>query len=80
MPVDPITIRLATADDLAVLHSCFAHPHPRLALRHLERQEAGDYFFAPDGEDLAAIYRLVAGRIQECPKGVATPRAGRTGR
>jgi len=28
----------------------------------------GDYFFAPDGEDLAAIYRLVAGRIQECPK------------
>ena len=33
-----------------------------------------DYFFAPDGEDLAAIYRLVAGRIQECPKPTPTPR------
>ncbi|MBK8539813.1 MAG: VWA domain-containing protein [Ardenticatenia bacterium] len=31
----------------------------------------GDYFFAPDGEDLAAIYRLVAGRLQECPKALA---------
>ena len=46
MPVDPITIRLATADDLAVLHSREAHPDAHLALRHLERQEAGDYFFA----------------------------------
>ncbi|MFN8422869.1 MAG: vWA domain-containing protein [Anaerolineae bacterium] len=26
-----------------------------------------DYFFAPDGEDLAAIYGRVAGRIQACP-------------
>ncbi len=27
----------------------------------------GDYFFAPDGEDLAGIYRQVAGKITECP-------------
>jgi hypothetical protein len=27
----------------------------------------GDYFFAPDGEDLAAIYRQIAGRINSCP-------------
>jgi hypothetical protein len=27
----------------------------------------GDYLFAPDGEDLAAIYRQVAGRIMACP-------------
>ena len=26
-----------------------------------------DYFFAPDGEDLAAIYRQIAGRISSCP-------------
>lgn len=26
-----------------------------------------DYFFAPDGEDLAAIYRQIAGRLTECP-------------
>jgi ribosomal protein S18 acetylase RimI-like enzyme len=46
MPVDPITIRLASADDLGVLHSREAHPDAHLALRHFERQEAGDYFFA----------------------------------
>lgn len=46
MPVDPITIRLATAEDLAVLHSREAHRDAHLALRHFERQEAGDYFFA----------------------------------
>lgn len=46
MPVDPITIRLAATDDLAVLHSREAHPDAHLALRHYERQEAGDYFFA----------------------------------
>jgi hypothetical protein len=27
----------------------------------------GDYTFAPDGEDLSAIYRQVAGKITECP-------------
>jgi len=27
----------------------------------------GDYYFAPDGEDLAAIYRRIAGRLTECP-------------
>jgi len=25
------------------------------------------YYFAPDGEDLAAIYRAIAGRITDCP-------------
>lgn len=28
---------------------------------------AGDYFFAPDGEDLAAIYRAIAGAFEPCP-------------
>ncbi len=46
MPDDPITIRLATADDLAVLHSREAHPDAHLALKHYERQQSGDYFFA----------------------------------
>jgi len=27
----------------------------------------GDYAFAPDGEDLAAIYRQIAGRLTGCP-------------
>ncbi len=27
----------------------------------------GDFFFAPDGEDLADIYRAIAGRLSECP-------------
>jgi hypothetical protein len=27
----------------------------------------GDYFFAPDGEDLSDIYRAIAGRLTECP-------------
>ena len=26
-----------------------------------------DYYFAPDGEDLAAIYREIAGRVRVCP-------------
>ena len=26
-----------------------------------------DYYFAPDGEDLADIYRAIAGRLTECP-------------
>lgn len=28
---------------------------------------SGDYFLAPDGEDLAAIYRAIAGRLTGCP-------------
>jgi hypothetical protein len=28
--------------------------------------DPGMYYFAPDGEDLAAIYRQIAGRLQEC--------------
>jgi Mg-chelatase subunit ChlD len=27
----------------------------------------GDAYLAPDGEDLAAIYRQIAGRLSECP-------------
>ena len=46
MPVDPITIRLATEGDLAALHAREAHPEAHLAQRHLERQQAGDYYFA----------------------------------
>ncbi len=30
--------------------------------------ESTDFFFAPDGEDLQAIYRQIAGKIVECPK------------
>jgi uncharacterized protein (DUF58 family) len=29
--------------------------------------QPADYYFAPDGDDLAAIYRQIAGRIVECP-------------
>ena len=29
--------------------------------------QSGNYYYAPDGEDLAAIYRQIAGRLQECP-------------
>jgi len=27
----------------------------------------GDYYYAPDGDDLEGIYRQIAGRIIECP-------------
>jgi len=46
MPVDLITVRLSTADDLASLHAREAHPDAHLAQRHFDRQQAGDYFFA----------------------------------
>ncbi|MGC3954126.1 MAG: GNAT family N-acetyltransferase [Propionicimonas sp.] len=46
MPLDPITVRLATADDLAALQSRATAPEAQSALRHYERQEAGDYYFA----------------------------------
>ncbi len=29
--------------------------------------EPADYYFAPDGEDLQAIYRQIAGRVRSCP-------------
>ncbi len=29
--------------------------------------ETRDHYFAPDGEDLADIYRQIAGRVRECP-------------
>ncbi len=40
-------------------------------LRDLLREAASspsDYYFAPDGEDLAGIYRQIASRITECPE------------
>ncbi len=43
---------------------------PDDVLLDLLRQAAsspGDYYFAPDGEDLAGIYEQIAGRIIECP-------------
>lgn len=46
MPVEVITVRLSTADDLAPLHAREAHPDARFAQGHFERQQAGDYFFA----------------------------------
>ena len=46
MPVDLITVRLSTVEDLAPLHAREAHPDAHLAQRHFDRQEAGDYFFA----------------------------------
>lgn len=27
----------------------------------------GDFYFAPDGEDLSGIYREIAGRLVGCP-------------
>lgn len=46
MPFEPITVRLCTAEDLAVLHARESHPSARIAERHFERQAGGDYFFA----------------------------------
>ncbi len=46
MAVDLITVRLSSADDLDALHAREPHPQARLAQRHFDRQQAGDYFFA----------------------------------
>ena len=46
MPVDPITIRLVTADDLPALRAREVHPDAKLAQGRYEHQEAGDYFLA----------------------------------
>ncbi|MEA4944342.1 MAG: GNAT family N-acetyltransferase [Propionicimonas sp.] len=46
MAVDQITVRLITAADLAALHAREAHPDAHLAQRHLDRQQAGGYFYA----------------------------------
>lgn len=46
MAVDLITVRLSSAADLDTLHAREPHPDARLAQRHLDRQQAGDYFFA----------------------------------
>jgi Mg-chelatase subunit ChlD len=43
---------------------------PDDVLRRLLEEAAsspGDYAFAPDAEDLAAIYRQIAGRVRACP-------------
>jgi len=55
MPLEPITVRLCTAEDLPVLHALEIHPSARIAQKHFDRQAAGDYFFAValrDGEPL----------------------------
>ena len=46
MTAEPITVRLCTAEDLSALHGKEPHPAARIAQRHFDRQEAGDYFFA----------------------------------
>ncbi|MCB9177562.1 MAG: VWA domain-containing protein [Caldilineae bacterium] len=37
------------------------------ALLAAAASSTGDFYFAPDGEDLADIYRGIAGRLTECP-------------
>jgi Mg-chelatase subunit ChlD len=49
------TIALGLPDD--VLHDLLAKA----------ASSPGDSFYAPDGEDLADIYRQIAGRITACP-------------
>lgn len=44
--VDPITVRLCTEEDIEALQSREVHPNARIARRHLERQQAGDYYYA----------------------------------
>ncbi len=44
--LDPITVRLCTADDVAVLAAREAHPQARIAERHYARQTAGGYLYA----------------------------------
>jgi GNAT superfamily N-acetyltransferase len=46
MAVDSITDRLVERADLAVLHAREPRPDAQLAQAHLDRQDAGDYFFA----------------------------------
>lgn len=44
------------------------------ALREMASRPA-NYFFAPDGEDLAAVYRAIAGAFDPCPAERFWPRA-----
>ena len=44
--VDPITVRLCTADDIAGLAARELHPNARIAQRHFDLQSAGDYYYA----------------------------------
>lgn len=46
MTLDPITVRLCTAEDVAVLQAREAHPRARIAQRHFDRQSAGSYYYA----------------------------------
>ncbi len=46
MPLDPITVRLCTAEDLPALHALEVHPSARIAQKHFDRQAAGDYYYA----------------------------------
>lgn len=55
MPEEPITVRLCTAEDLPALHDREPHPSARIAQKHFDRQQAGDYYYAiafRDGEPL----------------------------
>ncbi|RIL06659.1 hypothetical protein DCC79_15295, partial [bacterium] len=45
------------------------------ALREMASGPA-DYFFAPDGEDLAAVYQAIAGAFDPCPAERFWPRGG----
>jgi GNAT superfamily N-acetyltransferase len=46
MAVDSITVRLVERTDVAALHAREPQPDAQLAQAHLDRQDAGSYFFA----------------------------------
>ncbi len=71
MAVDLITVRLSAATDLDALHAREAHPDARLAQRHFDRQQAGDYFFAvaERGDELLGYCALDCDRSSNlCPE------------
>ena len=46
MPEEPIIVRLCTAADLPALHAREPHSAARIAQKHFDRQQGGDYFYA----------------------------------
>lgn len=46
MAEETLNVRLCVAEDLPVLQALEAHPEARVAQRHFERQQAGEYFYA----------------------------------
>ena len=46
MPVEELAVRLCTEADLPALHAREVHPSARVAQRHFDRQQAGDYLYA----------------------------------